>query len=456
MQIYNSLTREKSEFIPINPKKINLYVCGMTVYDYCHIGHARVIVVFDMINRYFRKSGYEVNYIRNITDIDDKIITRAKENREDVDQLTARFICAMHEDESALKAVRPDHEPRATETVDKMISHILELIGMGHAYSLDNGDVLYAIESFPSYGKLANQKMDELRAGHRVAVDKDKKNPLDFVLWKAAKPDEPAWNSPWGRGRPGWHIECSAMSREALGDHFDIHGGGLDLIFPHHECEIAQSEPVCGSKHVNYWMHNGFVQVDTEKMSKSLGNFFTIRDILKEFAGEVIRFFVIGTHYRSPLNYSDAVLKEAKNGLERLYTALRDTDPHIVDTKQLRADCPTFFKAMDDDFNSAKAISELFAVAKAVNKSSDEQHRQKLASDLKSLGNILGILQDDPETFLQGGGNSKVEDIESLISKRNTSRSEKDFAAADKIREQLSEMGVEIEDAGGKTTWRMR
>ncbi|PIE45992.1 MAG: cysteine--tRNA ligase [Gammaproteobacteria bacterium] len=447
MQIYNSLTRRKSEFIPIKPPTVNMYVCGMTVYDYCHIGHARVIVVFDMINRYFRHRGYKVNYVRNITDIDDKIIKRANENGESVNQLTARFIAAMHEDEAALKTLPPDKEPKATETVEQMIAHIEQLITLGHAYLSANGDVLYAITTFADYGKLANQKIDELQAGQRIEVDKDKKNPLDFVLWKSAKPGEPAWDSPWGKGRPGWHIECSAMSREVLGDHFDIHGGGLDLKFPHHECEIAQSEPICGGQHVNYWIHNGFVQVDAEKMSKSLGNFFTIRDVLAQFSGEVIRFFMLGTHYRSPLNYSDAGLQDSKNGLERLYTALRGIDTRLVSDKQLQADYPAFFAAMDDDFNSAKAISELFAIAKTLNKTTDDAKRRQLASELKSLGNILGLLQDNPETFLQGGqGDSQTADIEALIEQRNAARAQKDFATADTIRKQLHEMGVEYKN----------
>ncbi len=455
MQIYNSLTRQKSDFIPLTPKHINLYVCGMTVYDYCHIGHARVLVVFDMINRYFRHSGYHVNYVRNITDIDDKIIARANENGESVNALTARFIAAMHEDEAALKVQRPDHEPRATETVAPMITHIQALIDKGHAYVADSGDVLYAIESFADYGKLANQKLEELQAGQRVEVDSSKRNPLDFVLWKSAKPNEPAWDSPWGQGRPGWHIECSAMAREALGDKFDIHGGGLDLKFPHHECEIAQSEPICGKRHVNVWMHNGFVNVDSEKMSKSLGNFFTIRDVLANFSGEVIRFFVLGTHYRSPLNYSDSALNEAKSGLERLYTALRGVETHTVSDADLRADYPDFFTAMDDDFNSAKAISELFALTKAVNKASDSAEKVRLASALKGLGNILGILQDDPDSFLKGDDVDSAA-IDALIAERNQARQDKDWARADAIRDQLKAMGVEIEDANGVTTWRMQ
>ncbi|MGY0399857.1 MAG: cysteine--tRNA ligase, partial [Ostreibacterium sp.] len=416
-----------------------------------------VIVIFDMINRYFRHKGYEINYIRNITDIDDKIITRAKENNEPIEMLTKRFTKAMHEDEYALKALPPSHEPKATETIDNIITHIKQLISIGHAYPSANGDVLYSIESFPTYGQLANQKMAELQAGQRVEIDKNKKNPLDFVLWKSAKPNEPSWDSPWGKGRPGWHIECSAMSRTALGNHFDIHGGGLDLKFPHHECEIAQSEPICGGKHVNYWMHNGLIQVNAEKMSKSLGNFFIIRDVLEKFNGEVIRFFLIGSHYRSPLNYSEVNLQEAKSGLERLYTALRGIKVYPVTDTQLQEDYPVFFAAMNDDFNTAKSICELFVIAKQMNKATDNKTREKLASDLKALGNILGILQDHPETFLQSGieaiNNAK---INHLIEQREQARHAKDFTTADNIRHQLTEMGIEIEDTDGKTIWRQK
>lgn len=460
MDIYNSLTRVKSPLIPLKPNEIGMYVCGMTVYDYCHIGHARVMITFDVLNRYLRALGYRVKYVRNITDIDDKIIARANENGESVQSLTTRFIDAMHEDEQALLVQSPDEEPKATETIPEMIAHIKQLIDLGHAYVAESGDVLYAVSSFADYGKLAHQKLDELQAGQRVEIDKHKKNPLDFVLWKAAKPNEPFWPSPWGNGRPGWHIECSAMSRKALGDHFDIHGGGLDLKFPHHECEIAQSEPVCGGKHVNYWIHNGFVQVDAEKMSKSLGNFFTIREVLAKFSGEVIRFFMLGTHYRSPLNYSDAGLQEAKNALSRLYTALRHLSLTPCDLDTLKKEAPKFFAALDDDLNTAQALSVLFALAKNIHKTEDLAQKQQLASVLKSLGGLLGILQQDPDVFLQqNSGNETVVDttaIEALITERANARSAKDFARADAIRQQLHDMGVEIEDNAGKTTWRLR
>ncbi len=458
MQIYNSLTRKKSEFTPLEPNTIKMYVCGMTIYDYCHIGHARMLMTFDMVARYFRQRGYDVTFVQNITDIDDKIIARANENNESIDQLTSRFIDCMHEDLAKLKVNPPDIEPRATEHIPQIIDMIETLIEKGHAYQSESGDVLYEVATFPSYGKLTNQKLDELQAGQRIEIDTTKRHPYDFVLWKSSKPHEPWWDSPWGKGRPGWHIECSAMCRATLGDKFDIHGGGLDLKFPHHEGEIAQSEPICGERHVNYWMHNGFVNVDDEKMSKSLGNFFTIRDVLEQFNGETVRFFLLGTHYRSPLNYSDTAIQEAKNGLERLYTALRGIGARKLDCEELEATHPTFFAAMDDDFNSAKAISELFAIAKAINKSSDEGERSQLASELKSLGDILGLLQDEPESFLQDGqgDNVGVAEIEKLIEQRNRARAEKDFATADSIRDKLNAMGVEIEDAGGKTTWRVK
>jgi len=456
LRIYNSLSRQKEIFNPIKPQQVSLYVCGITVYDYCHIGHARMLVVFDMITRYFRASGYAVTYVRNITDIDDKIIARATANKEAIDDLTRRFTEAMREDEAALNITAPDIEPKATDSVPAMIAHITELIDLGYAYVAPTGDVLYAIEQFADYGKLSNQRLQELQAGQRIAVDDNKRNPLDFVLWKATKPGEPAWDSPWGKGRPGWHIECSVMSRQQLGDRFDIHGGGLDLKFPHHECEIAQSEPVCGGKHVNYWLHNGFVQVNDEKMSKSLGNFFTIRDVLQKYAGETIRFFVISSHYRSPLNYSDAGLQEAQQSLSRLYTALRSIDVQAVSMTCLRDGYSGFFAAMDDDFNSAKALSELFALAKALNSADNDADKKQLASDLKALGAILGLLQDSPESFLQGAkGKDEVSDvIESLIAQRNIARQQKDFVLADSIRDRLHTMGIEIEDTGSKTTWR--
>lgn len=455
LKIHNSLTRQKEVFTPITPDIVNMYVCGITVYDYCHIGHARMLVVFDMVVRYLRYSGYQVNYVRNITDIDDKIIARANENNEPIDALTTRFSTAMHQDETALKCLAPTIEPRATEAVDEMIALIEALIAKGHAYVASSKDVLYAVDSFADYGKLANQNLDELQAGQRVEVDAGKRSALDFVLWKSAKPNEPAWDSPWGKGRPGWHIECSAMAKANLGDHFDIHGGGLDLKFPHHECEIAQSEPVCG-KHVNYWMHNGFVQVDSEKMSKSLGNFFTIRDVLDKFSGEVIRFFVIGTHYRSPLNYSDSGLQDAENGLARLYTALRNTASFDVDASALRLEYPEFFAAMDDDFNTAKAISVLFSVAKTINKTVDNEQKNYLASALKALGGVLGILQDNPDDFLQAGNKDDAKAIADLILARHAARADKDFARADAIRDQLDAMGVAIEDNAGQTSWRYK
>ncbi len=458
IQIHNSLTGRKEDFHPINPGEVRLYVCGMTVYDFCHIGHARVLVVFDMIYRYFKYQGYDITYVRNITDIDDKIIKRANENGEPYQQLTARFIKKMHEDSEALGVLPPDIEPKATETIAEMLEMIATLIDKGHAYVSENGDVLYSIESFSEYGKLANQNLSELQAGQRVEVDESKQNPLDFVLWKAAKPEEPHWDSPWGKGRPGWHIECSAMSKLCLGEHFDIHGGGLDLKFPHHECEVAQSEPVCGGKHVNYWIHNGFVQVDEEKMSKSLGNFFTIRDVLAKYPGEVIRFFILNTHYRSPLNYSTSTLDDAGNALSRLYNALLDIETIDVDSSGLRVEFPDFFAALDDDFNTSKALSELFALAKQINKSTDEEQIRYLASALKALAGVLGLLQDQPEAFLKGGlgVGSEAAEIEQLIAQRNNARANKDFATADSIRAQLATMGVEIEDKAGVTTWRKK
>ncbi len=469
LKIHNSLTRKKEVFQPITKNKLAMYVCGMTVYDFCHIGHARVIVVFDMIRRYFEASNYEVEFVRNITDIDDKIIQRALENNEDISSLTNRFIKAMHEDEKQLKALPPTKEPKATQTINEMIEMIKELIENNYAYQSDSGDILYSVASFLNYGKLANQKLDELQAGQRVEVDKSKRNPLDFVLWKSAKQGEPFWESPWGNGRPGWHIECSAMAKKELGNHFDIHGGGLDLKFPHHECEIAQSEPTCDGKHVNYWIHNGFVQIDSEKMSKSLGNFFTIKDVLENFKGEVIRFFILGTHYRSPLNYSDAGLQEAGNGLERLYTSLNIDENSAnqslenISLDDLKAKYVTFFEAMNDDFNTSKAISELFAISKNINKTADKQIKIQLACELKSLAKILGILQDNPKEFLQSSNKNleiNPQEIDNLITKRNQARVDKDFKLSDEIRDLLAEKGIIIEDKMEnkimKTTWRVK
>ncbi len=434
-----------------------MYVCGMTVYDYCHIGHARVMVVFDTMARYFRYSGYQLNYVRNITDIDDKIIQRANENHEDFSQLTERFIQAMHEDEAALAVLPPDQEPRATQSMDDIIRMIMQLFENGLAYIGSNGDVFYAVDKFPRYGQLSRKRLEDLQAGERVEVDTAKRNPFDFVLWKKAKPDEPYWNSPWGRGRPGWHIECSAMSTCCLGNQFDIHGGGMDLQFPHHENEIAQSEGATGEHFVNYWMHNGFVRVNEEKMSKSLGNFFTVREVLKQYRPEVIRFFILTSHYRSPLNYSDEQLDEAQAALTRLYTALRNIDSNNAQIEQSYVE--RFKEAMDDDFNTPIAVSVLFDLAREINKSKDSlDKQQQLASTLKHLASVLGILQDDPESFLQGdadtSGLSEAE-IEQIIQQRLEAKQNKNWAQADQIRDQLKEQGIILEDApGGKTTWR--
>ena len=459
LQFYNSLSRQKEPFRPLHAGKIGMYVCGMTVYDYCHIGHARVMVVFDTIARHLRALGYELHYVRNITDIDDKIIARAAENGEPIAALTTRFTAAMHEDEAALGCLPPDEEPRATDAVPGMIALIETLIKKGHAYAADNGDVYYAVRSFPGYGKLANRSLDDLRAGERIAVNEAKNDPLDFVLWKAAKPGEPSWDSPWGQGRPGWHIECSVMSAAALGEHFDIHGGGMDLKFPHHECEIAQSEGACGHQHVNYWLHNGFVQINDEKMSKSLGNFFTVRDVLKHYDdGEILRTFILGSHYRGPLNYSDTALAEAKKMLTRLYTAL---DKQSLDGALDTAAVAAFEEAMNDDINTPKAFAVLFDLARRIN--SGEKH---LAATLKALGGRLGILQQDPAAFLKGrisfsvdlySGHSvnliSPEEIDRKIEERRLAKAAKDYARADAIRAELAAQGIILKDTAGGTEW---
>ncbi|HSC80295.1 MAG TPA: cysteine--tRNA ligase, partial [Chitinolyticbacter sp.] len=402
LSLFNTLTREKEVFQPIHPGKVNMYVCGMTVYDYCHLGHARVMVVFDMVTRWLRASGYAVNYVRNITDIDDKIIKRALENGESINQLTQRFIDAMNEDAGALGVIRPDHEPRATEHVADMHTLIAKLVANGLAYPAPNGDVYYAVRKFDGYGKLSGKSLEDLRAGERVDVDPNKQDPLDFVLWKAAKADEPQdakWASPWGEGRPGWHIECSAMSCHHLGAHFDIHGGGADLQFPHHENEIAQSEGASGQRYVNYWLHNGFIRVDNEKMSKSLGNFFTIREVLQKYDAEVVRFFILRAHYRSQLNYSDAHLDDAKNALTRLYTTLKTVPPTDVTLDWSSPYAARFKAAMDDDFGSTEAMAVLFDLAAEANR----QHSATLAGELKALAGVLGLLEREPNAFLQGG-----------------------------------------------------
>ncbi|NMF88697.1 cysteine--tRNA ligase [Aromatoleum petrolei] len=457
LQIHNSLTRKKEIFAPIEPGKVRMYVCGMTVYDFCHLGHARVMVVFDMVARWLRASGFDLVYVRNITDIDDKIIRRASENGESIRVLTDRFIAAMHEDADALGVLRPDHEPRATEYVGQMQSLIERLHHKGLAYVAENRDVCYSVRKFDGYGKLSGKSLDELRAGERVEIAGEKQDPLDFVLWKHARIEEPAevkWASPWGEGRPGWHIECSAMSSDLLGDHFDIHGGGQDLQFPHHENEIAQSEGAHGHTFVNYWMHNGFVRVDDEKMSKSLGNFFTIRDVLKKYDAEVVRFFILRAHYRSPLNYSDAHLEDARQSLTRLYTALRNVAPADVAVDWEEAHARRFREAMDDDFNTAEAVAVLFDLANEANRGGSAA----MAAQLKGLGGVLGLLGRDPVAFLQGraaeAGSDEAGEIEALIEQRAQAKKARNFAEADRIRADLLARGIALEDTSQGTLWR--
>ena len=456
LSLYNTLTRQKEIFTPIEAGKARMYVCGMTVYDYCHLGHARVMVVFDMVSRWLRASGLDVTYVRNITDIDDKIIKRATENGESLQALTQRFIEAMNQDADALGIVRPDIEPRATDYVTEMHHLIAQLIANGKAYPAPNGDVYFAVRSFEGYGKLSGKSLEDLRAGERVEVDANKRDPLDFVLWKAAKSDEPAeakWASPWGEGRPGWHIECSAMSCAHLGEYFDIHGGGADLQFPHHENEIAQSEGAHGHAYVNYWMHNGFIRVDNEKMSKSLGNFFTIRDVLTQFDAEVVRFFILRAHYRSPLNYADAHLNDARHALTRLYTALKNVLPTAAPLDWMQPYPARFQAAMDDDFNTVEAMAVLFELASEVNKTGSGD----LAGQLYALGGVLGLLQRDPAVFLQG---EEVADgldaaaIEALIVARREARAAKNWAEGDRIRDELTAAGIVLEDGAQGTTWR--
>jgi len=434
-----------------------MYVCGMTVYDFCHLGHARVLVVFDMVVRWLEAQGYEVVYVRNVTDIDDKIISRAIENNEAIDVLTGRFITAMEEDAAALGVNKPTHEPRATQYVGNMINMIDVLVKKSLAYPADNGDVYYAVRNFSGYGKLSGKSLEDLRAGERVEVDAHKKDPLDFVLWKSAKPGEPFWESPWGNGRPGWHIECSAMGEQFLGGHFDIHGGGQDLQFPHHENEIAQSEGAHDHPFVNYWMHNGFVRVDSEKMSKSLGNFFTVREVLKNYQPEVVRFFILRAHYRSPLNYSDQHLKDAKLALDRLYIALKDiVVPEMTGIDWEDESAKVFNAAMNDDFNTPEAIAVLFELANQVNKTQSIAH----AGLLKALGGLLGLLQQNPQSYLQSTvltgitSGFTAEQIERMIQQRLEARKAKQFSEADAIRQTLLDAGVVLEDGPQGTTWR--
>ena len=452
LKIYNSLTRTKQEFKPTTPGKIGMYVCGVTVYDLCHIGHARTFVNFDVIVRYLRYAGYEVKYVRNITDIDDKIIKRANERGISAHDLAEQFIVEMHKDFDALNIKRPDIEPKATDNITEIVNFVQKLIDNQHAYVAENGDVLFDINSFKEYGKLSGQKLDELQAGARIEVEKTKHNPLDFVLWKMSKPGEPSWESPGGAGRPGWHIECSAMNNKYLGKEFDIHGGGSDLIFPHHENEIAQS--CCANKtpYVHYWMHSGMVMINEEKMSKSLNNFFTIRDVLETYDAETIRFFLLSGQYRSPLNYSQENLDKARAALNRLYTTLRDTQ--AVEPDSTEDEYTAKFKEyMDDDFNTPGAISVLFDLAKQINKESGET-AQKLAGRLKQLASVLGILEQDPNKFLTTGAkDDDVEQIEALIKQRNEARKQKNWALADEARDKLKQMHIELEDGPQGTVW---
>ncbi len=437
-----------------------MYVCGMTVYDLCHVGHARVMVVFDVVTRYLRALGYNVTYVRNITDIDDKIIKRAAENGESIQSLTERYIEEMHKDADALGVLRPDLEPKATESMAEILAMIETLMDKGLAYKADNGDVYYDVSEFDSYGKLSGRNIEDLRAGERIAVNEAKTDPLDFVLWKAAKADEPAWESPWGPGRPGWHIECSAMSAHCLGERFDIHGGGQDLQFPHHENEIAQSEGAHDCQSVNYWMHNGFVRIDDEKMSKSLGNFFTVREVLALYPAEAIRYFILSSHYRSPLNYAEDQLDQAKSALTRFYTTLRDVDTAESVRWQDDEEYGQRFKsAMDDDFNTALALSVMADVRQAINKAREQGQSDNvayLAGLLSSFGEVLGLFQQDADKFLTGDGDSdqQADYIDSLVVERNQARADKNWARADEIRDELTEMGIVLEDAAGKTSWR--
>ncbi len=472
--LYNSELRRKAEFVPKEEGKIGLYVCGMTVYDYCHIGHARVMVAFDYIVRFLRSQGWQVNYVRNITDIDDKIIQRASENNESIGQLTQRFIDAMNDDATRLGCLAPNEAPLATDYIDQMQTMISRLVDKKHAYAADNGDVYYAVESFEKYGRLSGRKLEDMQAGAsaRTNVEVEKKNPFDFVLWKAAKANEPAWKSPWGNGRPGWHIECSAMSTCCLGNNFDIHGGGGDLLFPHHENEIAQSEGATGETYVNNWMHVGFVNVDGEKMSKSLGNFFTIRDVMQKFMPEVIRYFIVASHYRSPINFSDTALKESKQALSRFYTTLKlvEEKTKIIDISADLANSEfsknefvlRFNAAMSDDFNTPEALAVLFELSREANRAlnqDDLEQAGKLAGILKNLGSILGLLQQSPQSFLKGDADDveqglSEQQVLEAIEARQQAKLDKDYAKADQIRQDLLTQGIVLEDAKTGTTWR--
>ncbi len=459
IRIYNTLTQTKEEFQPLEAGKVRIYVCGITTYDYCHLGHARMLVAFDMVVRYLRIRGFEVTYVRNITDIDDKILARAKANDEIFSDLTARFIDAMHADERALAILPPDQEPRATQHIEQIVAMIETLIDADFAYRADNGDVYFAVMQFPGYGKLSKKKMDELLDGARIEVGELKRDPRDFALWKASADDDVGWDSPWGYGRPGWHIECSAMSICSLGASFDIHGGGTDLMFPHHENEIAQSEAATGCTFAKFWMHNGPLRVDNEKMSKSLNNFFTVREVLQKYDAEVVRHLLIASHYRSPINYSEQSLQQSTRVLERLYTALKDLDTVTAKSLTNSRFEKAFFAAMDDDFNTPKAFAVLFDMVKEINRQKAEggDGANQLGALLVKLGGYLGLLQNSPENFLQGDTDTAVdaEKVEQLIAAREQARADKDWEKADKIRDELAAMQVVVEDGAGGSGWRL-
>ncbi|MDE3996476.1 cysteine--tRNA ligase [Glaesserella parasuis] len=456
LKIYNTLKREKEEFKPIHPDHVGMYVCGVTVYDLCHFGHGRTFVSFDVIARYLRYLGYNLRYVRNITDVDDKIIKRSFENNETCDQLVDRMIIEMHKDFDALNILRPDVEPRATQHIPEIIAIVEKLLAKGHAYVAEDGDVMFNVESFQKYGALSRQNLEQLQAGARVEIKSVKRNPMDFVLWKMSKENEPSWDSPWGKGRPGWHIECSAMNSKELGNHFDIHGGGSDLMFPHHENEIAQSCCAHGDDYVNYWLHTGMLTINEEKMSKSLNNFFTIRDILNKYDCESVRYFFLTAQYRSLLDYSEENIGLARKALERLYTALRgcDWNVELVENDQY---VTAFKESMDDDFNTPGALAVLFELAREINKlkAENQVEANKFAARLKQLAGVLGLLEQDPETFLQGDANNdEVAEIEALIKQRNEARASKNWAVADEARNKLTAMGIVLEDGANGTTWR--
>ena len=452
IKFYNSLTNQKEDFVPIREGEVGMYVCGMTVYDNCHLGHARAMMAFDILARYLRYQGYKLNFTRNITDIDDKIIDRANENQETIDDLTERTIASMHEDFLKLGLDLPTNEPRATDHIEGMINMISKLIEKGHAYHSEGGDVFFAVRTFPEYGKLSNKNIDDLNPGSRIAEDGSKKDPLDFVLWKSAKPNEPSWDSPWGPGRPGWHIECSVMSLENLGRHFDIHGGGPDLLFPHHENEIAQSECASDHKFANYWMHSGLLKINGEKMSKSLGNFAMLKDLFASYHPEVIRYYLISSHYRSSLNFDSDSLDQARSALTRLYQAaslapFQESDLHDDSVKE-------FIDSMNDDLNTPEALSILFGLAKSINSSKDSQDQSMYASTMKELGKVLGLLNDSPEAFFQYGANLTDEEINKKIEERNQARDNKDFQKADQIRDELAAKGILLDDSSAGTSWK--